>query len=85
MSLVVFPVLNAFRSEAKDVFFANGVAGVLWDGSLVTEDWAEWAKLVAGLREMWGSELPESSEVIESPRAWNERSGSGVEERVGES
>jgi len=51
VSYVVFPVLNAFRSEAKDVFFANGEAVVLWDGSLVTEDWAEWAKLVAGLRE----------------------------------
>lgn len=41
MSYVAFPVLNAFRSEAKDVFFANGVAGVLWEDSLVTEDWAE--------------------------------------------
>jgi len=34
---------------------------------------------------MWGKELPESSEVIESPRTWNERSGSGVEARVGDS
>ena len=38
VSYVVFPVLNAFRSEAKDVFFANGEAEVLWDDSLVTED-----------------------------------------------
>jgi hypothetical protein len=38
VSYVVFPVLNAFRSEAKDVFFTNGEADVLWGGSLVTED-----------------------------------------------
>lgn len=41
MSYVAFPVLNAFRNEANDDFFANGEAEVLWDGSLVTEDWAE--------------------------------------------
>ena len=42
MSYVVFPVLNAFRREAKDAFFAKGEAEVLWGGgSLVTEDWAE--------------------------------------------
>lgn len=37
VSLVGFPVLNAFRREAKDVFFANGETEVLWDASLVTE------------------------------------------------
>ena len=37
VSYVVFPVLNAFRSEAKDVFFVNGETEVLWDDSLVTE------------------------------------------------
>jgi len=41
VSYVAFPVLNAFRSEAKDDFFTNGETGVLWDGSLVTEDCAE--------------------------------------------
>ena len=41
VSYVVFPVLNAFRNEAKDVFLVNGEAEVLWDDSLVTEDWAE--------------------------------------------
>ena len=40
-SYVDFPALNAFRSEAKEVFFANGEAEVLWGDSLVTEDWAE--------------------------------------------
>jgi hypothetical protein len=37
VSYVVFPVLNAFRSEAKDAFFVNGETEVLWDDSLVTE------------------------------------------------
>jgi hypothetical protein len=36
VSYVVFPVLNAFRREANDVFFTNGEAA-----SFVTEDWAE--------------------------------------------
>lgn len=38
VSYVVFPVLNAFRSEAKDDFFVNGGTEVLLGGSLVTED-----------------------------------------------
>jgi len=38
VSYVAFPVLNAFRSEAKDVFFANGDAELWCGGSLVTED-----------------------------------------------
>ena len=41
VSCVDFPVLNAFRNEANDVFFANGEAEVGWGDSLVTEDWAE--------------------------------------------
>jgi len=52
VSFVVFPVLNGFRSEAKDDFFVNGEAEEWWGGSLVTEDWAEWPKLGPSLRDV---------------------------------
>ena len=38
VSYVFFPGLNAFRREAKEVFFTNGEGGGLWDDSLLTED-----------------------------------------------